>query len=372
MERKLAHIEIINDIYPIVGADKIEVARVLGWECVVKKGSFKIGDKIIYVEVDSVMPEKPEYEFLRERKFRVRTIKLRGQISQGLVLPILQSLSSGMSETGKFEVGDDVTELLGIKKYLTPTEASEFEAQTQAKHWTKNYAATRYLMKYPWFRKSFGPAKKEKGYPSFVSKTDEERIQSMPQIVEQFKDYEVYVTEKVDYQSGTWASKHTPLFKIFSKKEFIVTSRNIVNNNKNSLYWIIALKYNLEKICKSYKGNFIIQGEQGNTNVQGNKYKISEPTMWVFNVIHNGYHYNYEKMKGFCDDNNLNCVPLVKICDLAELGSTVQELVEFSKGKSLINPDIEREGVVIRCIKDGKKILSFKVINPNFLLAHEN
>lgn len=87
-ERKLAHIETIAEIKPIEGADKIELAYVLGWQCVVKKGEFKVGDKIIYVEVDSVMPERPEFEFLRDRKFKIKTIKLKGQVSMGLILPL--------------------------------------------------------------------------------------------------------------------------------------------------------------------------------------------------------------------------------------------------------------------------------------------
>lgn len=89
MERSLAHIEKIEWIRPIEGADKIALCGVLGWQCVIaKKDDFKVDDKIIYVEIDSVMPELPEFEFLRDRKFRVRTIKLRGQISMGLILPI--------------------------------------------------------------------------------------------------------------------------------------------------------------------------------------------------------------------------------------------------------------------------------------------
>lgn len=86
--RQLATVREVSAIRPIEGADKIEVAQVDGWECVVQKGEFKVGDPIIYIEVDSVLPERPEFEFMRNRKFRVRTIKLRGQVSQGLVLPL--------------------------------------------------------------------------------------------------------------------------------------------------------------------------------------------------------------------------------------------------------------------------------------------
>ena len=103
MERKLAHIELIESLKPIIGADKIEVATVLGWECVVKKDEFKVGDKIIYIEVDSVLPEKPEFEFLRDRKFKIKTIKLKGQISMGLILPL-----NILKKYGKLEqIGED-------------------------------------------------------------------------------------------------------------------------------------------------------------------------------------------------------------------------------------------------------------------------
>lgn len=96
--RKLAHIEVITALNPIQGADKIEVADVLGWKCVVKKGEFKVGEKIVYIEVDSVMPAIPEFEFLKERNYRIKTIKLKGQVSMGLVLPL-----SILNTVGKLE-----------------------------------------------------------------------------------------------------------------------------------------------------------------------------------------------------------------------------------------------------------------------------
>lgn len=86
--RKLASIQVITDLSPIEGADRIETAQILGWQCVVKRGEFKVGDSVVYFEVDSVLPERNEFEFLRERKFRIKTIKLKKQISQGLVMPL--------------------------------------------------------------------------------------------------------------------------------------------------------------------------------------------------------------------------------------------------------------------------------------------
>lgn len=176
------------------------------------------------------------------------------------------------------------------------------------------------------------------------------------------------------------------LKKILTKYQFVVCSRNLTTNDKASLYWKIARKYNLEQILKE-NPTLTIQGEQGSTNVQGNKYGIKEPTMWVFNIIDHerNYYYNCGEMVAFCKKYNLNFVPIVTpvkfinegkdgIEDpkLSDLGSTVQELVEFSKGKSVINSNIEREGIVVRCIENGKKLLSFKCINPNFLLKYSD
>lgn len=368
--RKLAHVEVIESLLPIEGADKIEVAKVLGWECVVKKGEFKVGEKVIYVEVDSVMPELPEYDFLKDRKYRVRTIKLRGQVSQGLVLPI-KSLNGGYVRSDKYSIGEDVTDNLQITKYLSPAERDEIK-KIEANH----SRISKFMRRYSWYSKLFLSRKQKEGFPFWVSKTDEERIQNIPHVLEQFKDKDVYVTEKIDYQSVTFTGKMvsntTPIIGKFlpNKYQFIVCSRNLTTTDKNSLYWKIAQKYNIEQILRE-NPTLTIQGEQGNTNVQGNKYGIKEPTMWVFNIIDHekNYHFTYSQIVVFCRKYCLEYVPLLKSGKLSELGSTVKDLVEFSKGKSTLS-DIPREGVVVRCIENGKKLLSFKVINPDFLLKY--
>lgn len=170
MDRKLAHVEIIEAIFPIPNADKIEMVKILGWECVVKKNEFKVGEKVVYVEVDAIMPEKPEYEFLRDRKFRIRTIRLRGQISQGLVLP----LSTLPQNSSYFSIGHDVTELLGITKYLSPSEQSELQQQEEKIKLEKN-RLKKFMMRYSWFRRMFLSRNQIKGFPYWVNKTDEER-----------------------------------------------------------------------------------------------------------------------------------------------------------------------------------------------------
>ena len=104
----LASIQKVIKLTPIEGADKIETATILGWEIVVKKDEYKVGELCSYIQIDTIVPEMPEYEFLRSRKFRVRTIKLRSQISQGLIVPL---------PNGNWKEGDDVTEILGVKKF---------------------------------------------------------------------------------------------------------------------------------------------------------------------------------------------------------------------------------------------------------------
>lgn len=372
--RKLATIEQIKELKPIEKADRIEVAIVKGWECVVKKGEFKEGDLIVYVEVDSILPEKPEFEFLRDRKFRIRTIKLRGQVSQGLVLPL--SVLQGKTNIIP-EVGIDVTDLIGIKKYLSPSEQAEFREQERRIREDKN-KLRKFMMSYSWFRRIFSKVK-QKGFPYWVTKTDEERIQNMPQVLEQFADKIVYITEKIDYQSVTFTGKMIPRFegglgKLLPKKyKFVVCSRNLINNNKNSLYWQIAEKYNIEQILKE-NPSLTIQGEQGSSKIQGNKYNITEPTMWIFNVIDHekGYYYNYNEILAFCRKHSLIPVPLLnKGIKLSELATTVEEIVKESKGYSVLNKEIPREGIVVRCIERGNKVLSFKVVNPEFLLNYE-
>lgn len=370
MERKLAHIELISEIKEIPNTQNIEVAEVLGWQCVVKKGEFKVGDVVIYVEVDSVMPQTPEFEFLRERKFRVKTIKLRGQVSQGLVLPI--DAVSEQYNKGKLSIGDDVSAIIGITKYLAPSERDEMRQEV-----TERGKIARYMRRYSFFRKLF-LKNKDKRLPYWVSKTDEERIQNIGYVLSNYPDSWVYVTEKVDYQSATFTGKFLPRYsgilgRLLPKAyRFIVCSRNFQVFDKNSLYWRVAQKYNLDAILRA-NPTLTIQGEQGDTNVQGNKYGIKEPMLWVFNIIDHEkrYQYDYGEMEQFCKKYGLTTVPLITMCKLSDIGTSVKEVIEYSKGKSCI-ADIEREGIVVRCVEYGKKKLSFKAINPNFLLKYDS
>ena len=191
--RKLATIREIASLRPIPGADKIEVAQVDEWECVVRKGEFREGERIIYIEVDSVVPERPEFEFLRDRKFRVRTIKLRGQVSQGLVLPL-----SILKDGWRYDLGEDVTDILGIIKY-DPQAQQEAQLLTKQPKQTQNPFA-KFMMRFKWYRKFFVKSKRRGGFPDWIAKTDETRIQNMMTLfeTESKRGTPFSVTEKMD------------------------------------------------------------------------------------------------------------------------------------------------------------------------------
>jgi RNA ligase (TIGR02306 family) len=334
MNRKLASIQRIIDLKPIENADKIEVAQVLGWHCVVKKGEFKVGDLGVYFEIDSVLPERPEFDFLKEKHFRIRTVKLRGQVSQGLLMP-LNSLPQLQADRLNYAEGMDVTELLGVKKYepVVPAHLS-------------------------------GVMKGQ--FPLFLRKTDEMRIQSIPEFLIRHKGKLFYITEKLDGTS----------FTVYMKDgEFGVCSRNIdLLESDNNLYWQVAKKFNFREKLLSL-GNFAIQGEICGPGVQKNKYSLTEPRLFTFSIFNiSEYKYlDFENFKQICKDLGIETVPILD--ENFTLDCTVEELVELSKGRSFIFNNIEREGLVIRSKVEGDDLeagrISFKVVNPDFLLKYE-
>lgn len=359
--RKLASIREISAIRPIDGADRIEVAQVDGWECVVQKGEFKVGQHIVYVEVDSVVPEVPQFEFLRARKFRVRTIKLRGQVSQGLVLP-LSILPDG---TG-CDLGDDVTDILHIKKY--DPEAQQ-EALLMKSPKEPANPLVKFMMRFKWYRRLFAKSKRKGGFPEWIVKTDETRIQNLPVLfdMEHKRGTKFSVTEKMDGQSATYY-----LHRISKRKfEFGVCSRNIhLATPDNSSYWTVARKYNIENALKKLIGDYqtiVLQGEICGNAIQGNKYHISGYELFAFNLIFPDHKCDTAEIKELLTPFGIKTVPIVD--EGKVLPSTIAELVEYSKGYSVVRNGQKREGVVMR---NNKENISFKVINPDFLLAEKD
>jgi hypothetical protein len=369
-KRKLASIQKITDIFPIEGADKIEGCRLLGWECVVKRGEFKVGDFVVYCEIDSIMPEKPEFEFLRERKFRIRTIRLKKQISQGIVLPLSILPPSLIIDKNNIE-GMDITEVLGVKKYdlqLQEEKAldEQFHSKSKINKFFMNFALYRFIY--------FKLNRKDKGWPSWIAKTDEERIEVCLKTLTSRPDSEWYVSEKIDGQSASYfvaTKKHWGIKKLY----FGVCSRNVrLAKPNNSTYWKIADKYNIcDKLLKLQKTGIVVQGEICGGKVQGNKYKLPELDFFVFNVIDNGIKYSLSQMQFFCKTNGLKTVPIMKenwIFNNAKRSAQeiIEEITQMSIGKSVLHPEIWREGLVFR-LKNNPDI-SFKKINPEFLLKY--
>ena len=368
MERKLASIQRIESITPIEGAESIEKATVLGWEVVVKKGEFVEGQYCVYCEVDSILPDRPEFEFMRERKFRVKTIKLRGQVSQGICFPL--SILSGL-QAGKLSHGNDVTATLGIKKY---DPQAEFERkETERAMATHNSRMDKLLKRYSWYRKLFmRPKNNRLPMPSFISKTDEDRIQNFPNACSDWGGLAFVATEKLDGQSATYFLIPNPKRGLFRKKWlFGVCSRNFqLMTPDNSSYWEIAKAKELEgrmtQWCERYHCGLIIQGEIVGPGIQGNKYKLAERELYVFNVIK---YLHGLKTKIVPQGQSMICIDLDlkrvhTVIDPFFLPPTIPEAVDMAKGTSVLE-DIPREGLVVRNYSPN---ISFKIINPDFLL----
>lgn len=369
-ERKLASVQKVLKVEPIEGADLIVKVTVLGWELVCKKDEVKEGDIGVYIEIDSIVPKTDMFEFLEKRNYRIRTIKLKGQVSQGLFLPI-----SILPSDKSYKEGDDVTEILGITKYLTESERLEDEQDIELEKESPN-RIDKYLRNFRFYRKISAPFRKKKVsgvFPSFIKKTDEPRIQWFPNFCENYKGVKFTKTEKLDGQSFTAFVKNydNNRFKFWKKHDFGVCSRNkrLVHKN-NSSWWNVAEKYCIEDIlidlCEEYgKAGMFIQGEIIGPRIQGNKYKLSEYQLYIFNIGFNDTkeRLSQETVNDLCSKYNLTPVPTLSLDYY--LKDTIPMCVEEAKGFSVINKKTIREGLVIRNYEKG---ISFKIINPDFLL----
>jgi RNA ligase (TIGR02306 family) len=339
MERKLATVKRITDLRPIENADMIELASIGGWNVVVAKNvGHKVGDLVIYCEIDSFLPVREEFEFLRKSSykkmgdqegFRLKTIRLRGQVSQGLILPIsVLNPPDTNIYVEPFE-GLEVTEMLGIVKYEPPIPA-ELAGKVKG------------------------------GFPSFIPKTDEERVQNLTSEYDGWRfqsKHQFYVTEKLDGSSATF---------YFKDGVFGVCSRNLeLLETEGNTFWKVARQLKLEEWLGTHETNYSIQGELIGESVQGNPYKIKGQTVRFYNA----FNIDTQEYLGFpdfiklIDSMGLETVPVLDINFM--LPDTVEELLKYADAKSALNPNFDREGVVIRSFD---RTISFKVISNKFLL----
>ncbi|HEV3325097.1 MAG TPA: RNA ligase (ATP) [Puia sp.] len=335
--RKLASIQSIKALDPIEGADAIEKAAVLGWQLVVKKGEFSVGDLCVYCEIDSLMPDRPEFEFLRARGMRIKTIRLRGQVSQGICFP-LSILPSGIV----VEEDTDCSEILGITKYEPPTPAC-----------------------------LHGIAKGK--FPSFIPKTDETRVQVLQKVLNKYKGEKCYISEKLDGSSATYYINNT---------EFGVCSRNLelLEDTTNS-FWKIAREMKIEDKLRSLTGNYAIQGELIGEGIQGNKLRLRGQTVLFFNAfdIDRFEYLSFDRFIELCQRLQLPIVPI--LTKAYELDDDIEKIVNLATIRSALRPDSWAEGIVIRPLTEKLDLLlsndnfnngrvTFKVVNPEFLLKY--
>lgn len=334
--RKLATIRQIDEINPIPGADAIEVASVGGWRVVVKKGEYQAGDLAIYCEVDSWIPHELA-PFLSKgqepREFngvpgeRLRTVRLRGQLSQGLLLP-LDLLPADDNFNGDWTAGEDVTGLLGVQKYEPPVPA-ELAG----------------LVKGPW--------------PSQVQKTDQERIQNLTNEWPQLSGYVYEVTEKLEGSSMTAG---------IVNDEFVVCSRNLnlTETETNSL-WQQARHYQIEeRMREAGMLNYVVQGEIIGEGIQGNHYAIRGQDFYVFDIldINTGRYLAPAERREVCQRLGFKHVPVVhEALDIQ--GMTMEQVLKMADGSSVLKVDRLREGLVFKRV-DGAE--HWKAVSNQYLL----
>ena len=356
--RKLASIRLIDDVLPIENADRLEQVAIGGWRVVVAKGEFTKGDKVVYFEIDSALPaDDTRYEFLKERclrkwmcggrlvceVIRIKSIKLRGVVSQGIVMPL-----TAFPEITDTEVGADVTALLNVKHY--DELADEYGRITGSARLAGNAKGN---------------------FPThLVPKTDEERLQNLTEYFDgRFKGVPFEVTEKFDGCSATYI--YAPNAR--PDDPFFVCSRNLeLKYETGNLYWDIAYKYRIFDALESLRAktgyDIAIQGEVVGPGVNGNRDQYTEHKFYVFRI------YNITDGKWLCPSVRRGMcaimgIPHVKVFGTLPIFSTLNTMEAFLnmvEGKT--DRGNEREGMVFKSIAGN---VSFKVINNKYLLKEK-
>lgn len=399
-ERELAYVVIIDGIEPIPGYDRVEHAIVGGWRVIVQKDQFKVGDPAIYFEIDSRVPADKEcFAFLEKRHYKVKTLKMCKTLSQGLLMHA-EDFGWEIHETseGKVCIFDDegvnhyaTDESRFLTKKLGVTYADDEDNSRKAPSvdkYKKMEMRHRKLFKNPvvhWFMRYkfgrkvmfffFGKKKdKKNGWPSWVSKTDEERIQNMPWILENSEDW--IATEKIDGTSTTFTMKRGK----FGRKSFYVCSRNVCFDSvdkpcyyDSNVYWEMAKKYDIYNVLSTMLDIFpkeewiTIQGETYGEGVQNRNYSLSTHDFAAFNLIFSSRgRIGTLEMNRILSKYYIPCVPVLECSMKINQFKNVDEILTRAEGKSMID-GLPREGIVFRTM-DGQK--SFKAVSNSFLLKY--
>lgn len=338
--RKLVTIRAIKEVVPIEGADAIELVKIDGWQCVAKKGEFQPEDYCVYFEVDSFLPESDNrFSFMAGRGlqtngdgskgYRLRTIKLRGQLSQGLALPVTEFGDLVASPTD-----EDLAELINVKKW-EPALPPQLAGQAKGT------------------------------FPSFIKKTDQERIQNMPWVIEDTMQW--MVTQKLDGSSMT---------VFFNNGEFGVCSRNLeLKETEGNTFWTVANHYGLREKLTDLGMNIALQGELVGPGIQGNPHGLPQHDFYLFNIWlidEQRYATPFEQFD-ILHEYQLHAieeVPTVKeVFFMNEIGS-VEDLLKMAEETpdALNRKNKAPEGFVFHR-EDGA--MSFKVISNKYLIKEK-
>ena len=388
-ERELVYVVKIDEICSIPNYDRVEYARVGGWWVIVKKDEFKVGDLAVYFEIDSKVPATEPFMFLASRHFKVKTLKMCKVISQGLLIhPNQFNFKRELIE------GEFLTKELGItyadaedNQRKAPS-ADKYKKMVQRRPKLFRNPIVRWFMRREWGRRLmfffFGKKKdKRGGWPAWVKKTDEERVQNMPWLFNPEANYGKWVvTEKVDGTSTTFTMKGYG-----KKREFYVCSHNAVFDTPekaekcfydSNVYLEMAEKYHIkdvmDKIMSQY-GNLdflTIQGETYGGTIQKRNYGLNEHKLAIFNIIYGWSNGDTERlnpiqMENLCQFYDLPCVPIVDEC--FTLPATCEEMLDYAASAPSKIDGGMREGVVLRSM-DG--VMSFKAVSNEFLMKYHN
>jgi RNA ligase (TIGR02306 family) len=333
--RSLVTIQRVKAITPIVNSDFLEAAHVMGWQCVVKKGEFKPGDLGVYFEVDSFLPPDERYEFLRASSwrdnvdngqgFRIRTVKMRGELSQGLFLQLALFPSlAGLSE------GENVTEKLRVKQWYVPEVAASGGTIIGSR-------------------------------PYGIPASDEIRIQSALELLDQLHGKPYYITTKMD---------GTSLIVYYIDGKIGCCSRNMeIKDEEGALYWTPVYKYGLKEKLAKYGKNIVLTGELCGPGIQKNKLRLPGYEWYVFDVKDwdSGAYAAYDRAREICASLELPVVPLEERGERFDY--TLEVLLEKAKGT--YPSGLDKEGIVVRDSLSPKAV-SFKVLNNDALLKEKD
>ena len=403
--RKLVTIQKIKEVRDIPNKDIIGVATFesVGYQVIVDKTVIKKGDLVAYFMVDSLLPDVPEFQEIKKyswkpslKKCRIKCISMAKTFSEGLVMPLDKLKNLLKKDILAYKEGDEITKELGVLLYVDMKDGLDFSGK-------KEPFIKLFLWKYiPFLGNLLFGRRIIREFPSPIPKTDETRVQDFPKIIEDYRGEKCYITEKVDGTSMTVflnsdnefiiATRNNTIEKLPIKKalvKYVPTTFFKVYSKREvfPLYMREVARLELPKKFLEYKEKtgkcLSLQGELLGKSIQKNRLELDFTNFYVFNgleITQKGFEYiPFSKLKELSNEMGFNLVPIIKESFSFEF-KNLQELSDFSKGKSLLNNKKEREGIVVRFYNNNLKkyntmpsnnFPSFKVLNPKYLLKLE-